>query len=152
MTQETFLGQIRIDGVWMDYARGTEAASRHWVEQDTASRRVVDWIYKDRILMGAGAPVRPVVTAKSEGRTYLLGLPVTVTVHDDGTVDVMVYLEDGSEAIRDEAGVQYGDEDSVAALTMETVEADAVLFEQTYAAEKTEPIGRSVDRLTVDWS
>lgn len=98
------------------------------------------------------------VTAKSEGRTYLLGLPVSVTMHDDGTVEVQVHLEDASEAIRDEAGVQYGDEDSVAALTMETVEDDAVTFEQAHRTAndvREDTMGNllgSPSHITVSWS
>ena len=50
MATEEFLGQIRKDGIWMDYARGTETAAREWYEGDRANRRIVDWIYKERIL------------------------------------------------------------------------------------------------------
>lgn len=53
MEYETWLGQILIDGVWTDYARGHEAASRQWQEEDPTERRVVDWIHKDKILVAA---------------------------------------------------------------------------------------------------
>lgn len=50
---EEWLGQILIDGKWLDYARGTEDASRRWQASDPANRRVVDWIRKDKILIPA---------------------------------------------------------------------------------------------------
>lgn len=53
--QETYLGQIKIDGRWMDYARGNEAETRTWQQADPANRRVVDWIYKEKIIFGEGA-------------------------------------------------------------------------------------------------
>lgn len=85
-----------------------------------------------------------------DARTYLLGLPVSVTVNDDGTVRIEVYLEDVSEGIRDEAGAQYGDEDSVAALTMEQCDADAATFEQTLTIAQL--VSWKRDRITVAWS
>jgi hypothetical protein len=48
---EEFLGQIRHEGAWLDYARGTEAAAREWQQQDPANRRVVDWIYKENVII-----------------------------------------------------------------------------------------------------
>ena len=51
--EETYLGQIRHEGRWLDYARGTEEASRTWQEQEPTDRRVVDWIDKDRVLIPA---------------------------------------------------------------------------------------------------
>ena len=50
---ETCLGQIKVDGKWMDYARGTHETSRKWFEGDPENRRVVDWIYKERIIFPA---------------------------------------------------------------------------------------------------
>lgn len=41
---ETYLGQIKVDGRWVDYARGHEAPSRTWQEAEPGIRRVVDWI------------------------------------------------------------------------------------------------------------
>ena len=55
---EEFLGQILRDGKWLDYARGHEASARTWYEADPANRRVVDWIYKERILMPAPTTCR----------------------------------------------------------------------------------------------
>lgn len=48
---ETWLGQILVDGEWLDYARGTQQAARAWHAEDPANRRVVDWIRKDHILI-----------------------------------------------------------------------------------------------------
>ena len=50
---ETFLGQILHEGEWLDYARGTEESARTWFEGDPENRRVVDWIYKERIIFPA---------------------------------------------------------------------------------------------------
>jgi hypothetical protein len=51
---EPYLGQILIDGVWTDYARGTEANAKAWVwekgRHNPPTRRAVDWIFKERIL------------------------------------------------------------------------------------------------------
>ena len=47
---EEFLGQIWHEGRWLDYARGTEAASKAWCEQSPEDRRVVDWIWKERVI------------------------------------------------------------------------------------------------------
>ena len=48
---ETFLGQILIDGEWVDYARGQEAPARAWVQTYPAgTARVVDWIDKKKVL------------------------------------------------------------------------------------------------------
>ena len=44
---ETFLGQLFIEGVWMDYARSTEGPAREWAAADPERRRVVDWISKE---------------------------------------------------------------------------------------------------------
>lgn len=46
---ETFLGQILVDGQWLDYARGHEPQARAWQAEDPESRRVVDWIRKEQI-------------------------------------------------------------------------------------------------------
>jgi hypothetical protein len=50
---ETYLGQILIDGEWLDYARGHEQESRRWQQADPTRRRVVDWIRKERVLIPA---------------------------------------------------------------------------------------------------
>lgn len=47
---ETFLGQILVDGVWLDYSRGVESAARDWQALAPDTRRVVDWIYKERVI------------------------------------------------------------------------------------------------------
>lgn len=47
---EEFLGQILVNGKWLDYARGTEAASVQWFKGDPENRRIVDWIRKERVL------------------------------------------------------------------------------------------------------
>lgn len=47
---EEFLGQIKMDGRWVDYARGVEAESRKWQAADPGARRVVDWISKEVIV------------------------------------------------------------------------------------------------------
>jgi len=51
MELEEYLGQILVDGEWLDYARGTEAASRTWLKGRPAGEaRVVDWIDKRKVL------------------------------------------------------------------------------------------------------
>lgn len=50
---EEFLGQILRDGVWLDYARGTQKAALEWYEESPSDRRVVDWIDKQRVIFGA---------------------------------------------------------------------------------------------------
>ena len=47
---ETWLGQILIEGRWVDYARGHEGPSRTWQakERRLNPRRVVNWIDKGR--------------------------------------------------------------------------------------------------------
>ena len=40
-------------------------------------------------------------TSSSPSRSYLVGLPVTITVHDDGTVTATVHTEDIVEAVSD---------------------------------------------------
>ena len=48
---EEYLGQILVDGAWLDYARGTRDASRLWVAgQPAGEARVVDWIDKKRVI------------------------------------------------------------------------------------------------------
>ncbi len=47
---ETFLGQILLDGRWVDYARGHEAESRTWQAGDPTRRRVVDWISREVLI------------------------------------------------------------------------------------------------------
>lgn len=47
---EEFLGQLRTPTGWTDYARGHEAPSRRWQEQDPGNRRVVDWISKEILI------------------------------------------------------------------------------------------------------
>jgi len=48
---ETFLGQILVDGEWLDYARGYELPARNWLKtQKPGTARVVDWIDKKKIL------------------------------------------------------------------------------------------------------
>jgi hypothetical protein len=53
MAQESWLGQIRVDGKWVDFARGFEGESRRWQAGDPTNRRVVDWIDKAKILIEA---------------------------------------------------------------------------------------------------
>lgn len=50
---EHFLGQIKIDGAWQDYARSDFYTARAWATADAKNRRVVDWIYKEKILVPA---------------------------------------------------------------------------------------------------
>jgi len=51
---EEFLGQILVDGAWLDYARGTEDAARKWVAtQPAGEARVVDWIDKRKVLFAS---------------------------------------------------------------------------------------------------
>jgi len=54
-TPETHLGQILVDGQWVDYARGHEKESRLWQRRDPHNRRVVDWIDKRKVII----PVKP---------------------------------------------------------------------------------------------
>jgi membrane-bound inhibitor of C-type lysozyme len=44
--QETWLGQILVDGEWVDYARGSSASATRWADEDPAARRVVYWTRK----------------------------------------------------------------------------------------------------------
>ena len=53
MQDETYLGQIRHEGKWLDYARGTEASARSWQAEEPSDRRVVDWIKKEQVLIPA---------------------------------------------------------------------------------------------------
>lgn len=57
---ETYLGQIWIDGEWVDYARGTREIAWVWAicgDSTTRAtrRRVVDWIDKNKVIFGEGA-------------------------------------------------------------------------------------------------
>lgn len=72
---ETFLGQIRHEGTWLDYSRGQEAEARRWQEQEPSDRRVVDWIYKERVLVPATCE------AFNTAREGLCNAPLTA--HDD---------------------------------------------------------------------
>ena len=42
--EEGWLGQILVDGKWMDYARGFEEESKRWQAADPVNRRIVHWI------------------------------------------------------------------------------------------------------------
>ena len=46
-----YLGQILIDGQWLDYARGTEEEARSWIKNySVGEARVVDWIDKKKVI------------------------------------------------------------------------------------------------------
>jgi hypothetical protein len=68
---ETWLGQILLDGKWVDYARGTEGQSRLWQAGSPATRRVVDWIHKDQVLV----PPAQLVLTVAELRKLAEGMP-----------------------------------------------------------------------------
>lgn len=70
MAVEEFLGQIRIDGVWKDYSRGTEEAARRWFEEAPANRRVVDWIDKHRVLYPKPTPEHIALRQDADGTPY----------------------------------------------------------------------------------
>lgn len=70
---DTWLGQILVEGEWLDYARGQEAESRRWQAGDPENRRVVDWIRKDRILVPAQAVVPEDAVSVTEQERNLLG-------------------------------------------------------------------------------
>lgn len=44
---EEFLGQIKIDNAWVDYARGYEEVSKTWQSHDPGGRRLVHWISRE---------------------------------------------------------------------------------------------------------
>lgn len=67
---EEWLGQILVKGEWIDYARGTEAASREWQAANTDNRRVVDWIYKERVLIPSTNTRPPRRTDMSDTPTF----------------------------------------------------------------------------------
>lgn len=49
--EETSLGQIMLDGVWVDYARGTLGHAILWASgEPEGTARVVDWIDKKHVL------------------------------------------------------------------------------------------------------
>lgn len=85
---EEFLGQILVDGKWADYSRGTEAAARRWQTADPANRRIVDWIYKERIIVAPSDPDEALLAAMMRR----LLADACVQVHEgfiviDGSVD-----------------------------------------------------------------
>lgn len=43
------LGQILVDGQWLDYARASYWESRRWAQADEANRRVVTYIGRDAV-------------------------------------------------------------------------------------------------------
>lgn len=45
--QNTGLGQVWIDGEWLDYARDTELQALAWARAKPGYRRVVDWITRE---------------------------------------------------------------------------------------------------------
>lgn len=47
-------------------------------------------------------------TSSSPGRSYLVGLPVSINVHDDGTVTLTVHAEDIVEAVADDDNPEEG--------------------------------------------
>lgn len=47
---EEWLGQILIDGQWLDYARGHEEPARRWQAEDPKNRRVVHWISRKTLI------------------------------------------------------------------------------------------------------
>lgn len=42
--EEGWVGQIKLDGVWMDYARGYEAETKAWQAAKPDTRRIKHWI------------------------------------------------------------------------------------------------------------
>lgn len=62
-TQETSLGQILVDGEWIDYARGTLPQAIQWASAEPEGEaRVVDWIKKGHVLW----PLPSILTALPE--------------------------------------------------------------------------------------
>ena len=51
---ETYLGQIKVDDEWQDYARGHRDETAAWAQRDPDERRIVHWIYKERVLWANG--------------------------------------------------------------------------------------------------
>lgn len=51
---DTYLGQILQDGEWNDYARGQRDETADWARRDPDERRIVHWIYKERVLWENG--------------------------------------------------------------------------------------------------
>lgn len=52
---EEYLGQILVEGRWLDFARGTEASAKRWQAADPKNRRVVDWIDKRKVIVEASS-------------------------------------------------------------------------------------------------
>lgn len=68
---ETHLGQIKIDGKWMDYARGHREESIRWAKGDPENRRVVDWIHKEQIIWPEGESADTQPRQDADGTPYL---------------------------------------------------------------------------------
>jgi hypothetical protein len=64
---EEYVGQILDDGQWLDYARGTEQASRTWQENDPVNRRVVHWINRHVLIPPTVEGESPDLTVLIEG-------------------------------------------------------------------------------------
>lgn len=85
---ETHLGQIKVDGAWMDYARGHREESIRWAKGDPENRRVVDWIRKEQIIW-------PEPTAVDN---TMLVYFLTERTETSTSVDVEVVIGEGDDA------------------------------------------------------
>jgi hypothetical protein len=102
---EEYLGQIRTgpDAPWEDYARSTEAEARRWQAADPDHRRVVDWIYKERVIFPDAHAEHAARIGASYGRD-------AAAVQDEGAVEAMArVIYEASDAYADE-GVAWEDQ------------------------------------------
>lgn len=72
-------------------------------------------------------------------RTYTVGLPVSITVHDDGTVEFITHVEDAQSAISDtlEELENHGEAN---------VDADVIRLEAWFDQFITDVVGSPVRR------
>ena len=61
----------------------------------------------EHVAAGLEAGTDPGTPSSSPGRSYTIGCPVTITLNDDGSVSVVVYLGEAGEGVADD--VDYDD-------------------------------------------
>lgn len=89
---------------WPTRPSGPEYA--YVVTLPNGTRRAVSGFDTDRIIerltaIANGLAGSQGTTSFSPGRSYLVGMPVSVNVHDDGTVTLTVHAEDIVECVAD---------------------------------------------------
>lgn len=140
---ESWLGQTLIDGEWLDFARGTERASRCWQAERPTERRVVDWIDKGKVLIPPTVEAEPDPSVKVTltGVVYAHEIPMTLGALRtlDATAHATSYL-----VLRAFAGVQLSaPEDRDAQLPLPT---QGVLIE---SARRVEHDGFEIIEVTI---